>query len=74
MAKFKLKKGDKIIARRAALREEGTGKILFIPDANEKPLIITKVWYHGVRCQGFGYVHNNCILSKIEDTPYQEPF
>lgn len=73
MAKFNIEKGDQIIARRAAPREEGTGRILFIPDAHAKPLTVTKVWNHGVRCSGWGYVHNNCILSKIDKTETEKP-
>ena len=64
MAKFNLQKGDQFIARHAAVREEYTGVILFIPKQFEKPLTVMKVFPHGVRSNR-GYIHNNCILSKV---------
>lgn len=63
--KYGLQKGDKFFARPACPRDENTGQILFIPDRFEKPLTVTKVFSHGVRSNR-GYIHNNCIISKIE--------
>lgn len=66
MAKFGIQKGDKIFYRSAAARDENTGKVISIPNTKPKPALVTKVWHHGVRVQGWGYVHNNCIISKQE--------
>ena len=66
MAKFGLKPGDQIIVRAAAPRDQD-GKILFIPAPDPKPRTVTKVWDHGVRCKNWGYCHNKCIISKVEE-------
>jgi hypothetical protein len=67
MAKFNLQIGDIIEARASATREEYTGKILFIPLMYTKTLTVIKVFYHGVRTKERGYIHNNCILRKINN-------
>lgn len=68
---MKLEKGDKIIARPAAPRDENTGRILFIPSAYEKPLTVTKVMPSGVKTVERGFIHRNCILSKVETNQNQ---
>jgi hypothetical protein len=68
MAKYNLQKGDKINACTPSSRNEnapynkagGNNPI-------SKPLTVTKTFSHGVRTQGYGYVHNNNIISKHED-------
>lgn len=64
MAKFGIQKGDLITFRRAHTREENSSNIIAHGETLPKTYKVTKVWPHGVRVQGFGYVHNNCILSK----------
>lgn len=68
---MKLQKGDMITARPAAPREEGTGRILFIPSAYEKPLTVTKVMPCGVKTKERGFIHRNCILSNLTLNPKQ---
>lgn len=66
MAKFGVKKGDKITARTPALVDENTFKKVGGHEVHEKPLTVTKAYDHGVSTKERGYVHNNNILSKVE--------
>ena len=67
MAKFDIQKGDKIRVRYSHTRDENDGTVVCHGEEVNKPLEVTKVWNHGVRTKGHGYVHNNRILSKIEN-------
>lgn len=66
MSKFKIKKGDKIIARSSSIRSENEpynkigGHVQY-----DKPLTVTKTFNHGVRTAERGYVHNNNILENL---------
>lgn len=64
MSKYGIEKGDLIRYRRPCTREENSSVIVAYGDTLPKPGKVSKVWNHGVRVQGYGYVHNNCILSK----------
>ena len=65
MPKFKLKKGDKLIARSPMTRDENApyGKIGGQVEY-AKPLTVKRAYDHGVSTEEHGYIHNNNIISK----------
>lgn len=67
MARFKIQKGDRIEARSPAIVCENTFSKIGGHVTYGKYLTVTKVFSHGVRTRELGYVHNNNILSRVEE-------